>query len=67
VVGGALDGGLCVEMNHLWTGGKRSDPPAAIYAKAEAEFVVDTAANLSYNLSADSYDVPPHNTQRSGG
>ena len=39
VVGGALDAGRCVEFNHLWTGGKRSDPPAADYAKAEAEFL----------------------------
>ena len=39
VVGGALDGGRCVEFNHLWTGGLRSDPPAADYTKAEAEFV----------------------------
>ena len=39
VVGGALDAGRCVEFNHLWTGGKRSDPPAAEYAKAEAEFL----------------------------
>ena len=39
VVGGALDAGRCVEFNHLWTGGKRSDPPAAEYGKAEAEFL----------------------------
>ena len=39
VVGGALDAGRCAEFNHLWTGGKRSDPPAAEYAKAEAEFL----------------------------
>ena len=48
VVGGALDAGRCVEFNHLWTGGKRSDPPAAEYAKAEAEFLgaaVDSSAS----------------------
>ncbi len=39
VVGGAMDAGRCVEFNHLWTGGLRTDPPAADYAKAEAEFV----------------------------
>jgi hypothetical protein len=39
VVGGAMDFGECVEFNHLWTDGQRSDPPAANYAKAEAEFL----------------------------
>lgn len=39
VVGGAMDEGRCVEFNHLWTGGLRTDPPAADYRKAEAEFL----------------------------
>jgi len=39
VVGGALDAGRCAEFNHLWTGGLRTDPPAAEYDKAEREFV----------------------------
>ena len=39
VVGGAMDDGCCVEFDHLWTAGLRSDPPAANYAKAESEFL----------------------------
>jgi hypothetical protein len=39
VVGGAMDTPACEEMNHLWTGGLRSDPPGAVYDKAEREFV----------------------------
>ncbi len=39
VFGGALEGLRCPEFDHLWTGGLRSDPPSADYAKAEAEFV----------------------------
>lgn len=39
VVGGAMDGGRCVEFCHLWKGGQRTDPPSADYARAEAEFV----------------------------
>jgi hypothetical protein len=39
VIGGAMDDGLCQEFDHLWTAGLRSNPPAADYAKAEAEFL----------------------------
>jgi hypothetical protein len=39
VVGGAMEGRRCAEFDHLWTQGLRSDPPAANYAKAEAEFL----------------------------
>jgi hypothetical protein len=39
VIGGAMEDGRCEEFDHLWTGGRRSDPPAAVYEKAEAEFV----------------------------
>ncbi len=39
VVGDAIGGTRCEEMNHLWTKGRRSNPPAAIYDKAEREFV----------------------------
>ena len=39
VVGGAMDDGRCVEFDHLWTDGLRSDPPSADYARAEAEFL----------------------------
>ncbi|HVP17522.1 MAG TPA: aspartate/glutamate racemase family protein [Spirochaetia bacterium] len=39
VVGGAMDDGRCEEFDHLWTGGRRTDPPSAIYEKAEAELV----------------------------
>lgn len=44
VVGGAMDDGRCVEFNHLWTRGLRTDPPAAEYAKAEAEFLAVAGA-----------------------
>ena len=39
VIGGAMDDGRCVEFDHLWTEGLRSNPPAADYGKAESEFV----------------------------
>ena len=39
VVSGAMDDGSCEEFDHLWTGGRRSNPPSADYAKAEAEFL----------------------------
>jgi len=39
VIGGAMDKGECLEFDHLWTKGKRSDPPQANYVKAEAEFL----------------------------
>ena len=39
VIGGAMEAGRCAEFDHLWTGGKRTDPPSAVYEKAEAEFV----------------------------
>ncbi len=39
VVGDAMSEGLCEEFDHLWTGGRRTDPPAANYDKAEREFL----------------------------
>jgi hypothetical protein len=39
VIGGAMDDGRCQEFDHLWTAGLRSNPPAADYAKAEAEIL----------------------------
>lgn len=39
VVGGAMDDGRCAELDHLWTNGLRTDPPAADYTRAEAEFL----------------------------
>jgi hypothetical protein len=39
VTGGAMEGRKCVEFDHLWTQGLRSDPPSADYIKAEAEFL----------------------------
>jgi hypothetical protein len=39
VVGGAMESLECVQFDHLWTGGFRTDPPSADYAKAEAEFL----------------------------
>jgi len=39
VIGGAMDEGKCKEFDHLWTGGRRTDPPSAVYEKAEAEFL----------------------------
>jgi hypothetical protein len=45
VIGGAMEDGSCIEFDHLWTGGRRSDPPAADYARAEQEFC---AAGLAF-------------------
>ena len=39
VIGGAMDLGECEEFDHLWTGGKRTDPPSANYNKARDEFL----------------------------
>lgn len=39
IVGDAMSGLQCEEFDHLWTGGLRTDPPAADYAKAEREFL----------------------------
>jgi len=39
VVAGAMDAGRCPEFNHLWTVGLRTDPPSALYEKAEKEFL----------------------------
>jgi hypothetical protein len=39
VVAGAEDEGRCEEFEHLWYEPSRTDPPAAIYSKAEREFV----------------------------
>lgn len=39
VIGDAMSGRRCGEFDHLWTNGLRSDPPAADYRKAEAEFL----------------------------
>jgi hypothetical protein len=39
VVGEAMASGGCEEFNHLWRQGKRTNPPAAVYSKAEQEFV----------------------------
>ncbi len=39
VIGGAMDSGRCVEFNHLWTQGLQTNPPAADYGAAEAQFV----------------------------
>lgn len=39
VLAGAQDDGSCPEFDHLWSEHKRTDPPGAIYAKAEQEFV----------------------------
>ena len=39
VIGGAMDDGRCEEFDHLWTGGLRTEPPSAVYEKAEIEFV----------------------------
>ena len=51
VVGGAMDDLRCAEFDHLWTDGLRSDPPAADYARAEAEFL--SAAVDFYRQHAD--------------
>lgn len=39
VIGGAMEDLRCEEFDHLWTAGLRTNPPAADYAKAEAEFL----------------------------
>ena len=39
VIGGAQDDGRCVEFDHLWVPGLRTNPPAADYARAESEFL----------------------------
>jgi hypothetical protein len=39
VLGGAQDNHECHEFDHLWSDDLRTDPPSAIYSKAEAEFV----------------------------
>jgi hypothetical protein len=39
VIGGAMDDMRCEEFDHLWTAGLRTNPPAADYSKAEAEFL----------------------------
>jgi hypothetical protein len=44
VIGGAMDDLRCQEFDHLWTTGLRSDPPAADYGKAEAEFLEEAVA-----------------------
>ena len=40
VIGDAMSTGACEEFDHLWTNGRRTDPPAADYAKAEKEFLM---------------------------
>jgi hypothetical protein len=39
VLEGAMDDGRCEEFSHLWTPSKRTQPPAAVYVKAEQEFL----------------------------
>ena len=39
VMAGAEDDGRCPEFEHLWSEFNRTDPPGAIYDKAEKEFV----------------------------
>jgi Asp/Glu/hydantoin racemase len=39
VIGGAMDDLRCTQFDHLWTEGLRTNPPAADYATAEAEFM----------------------------
>jgi hypothetical protein len=39
VLAGAEDEGHCQEFDHLWSESNRTDPPGAIYDKAEKEFV----------------------------
>jgi hypothetical protein len=39
VVGDAMSSGKCREFDHLWTQGRRTDPPAADYVRAEREFL----------------------------
>ena len=50
VIGGAMDDFKCVEFDHLWTDGLRSDPPSAIYEKAEREFL-DVAVHFYQSYS----------------
>lgn len=47
VIGGALDGGACPELDKLWTPGKRSDPPAAVYEVALKQFLQVATAFFS--------------------
>lgn len=47
VVGDAMAGMHCVEFDHLWTAPFRSDPPGAIYEKAEREFLDVATAFVS--------------------
>lgn len=44
VVGDAMAHFECEEFDHLWTGGLRTDPPAAEYEKAEREFLAVATA-----------------------
>jgi hypothetical protein len=39
VLAGAEDDGRCPEFDHLWSESNRTDPPGAVYDKAEKEFV----------------------------
>lgn len=39
VLAGAMNEMKCVEFDHLWTNGLRTDPPSADYEKAQAEFL----------------------------
>jgi hypothetical protein len=39
VVGGACDDHRCHEFDHLWHENLRTDPPSAVYEKAEKEFL----------------------------
>jgi hypothetical protein len=39
VIGGAMDQMECGEFDHLWTKGHRTDPPQAVYDKAQEEFL----------------------------
>lgn len=54
VLGGTMDPGMCMEFNHLWAEGLRTDPPAAYYGKTEQEFLhVGTAFFQQYpNMGA---------------
>lgn len=39
VIAGAIDDYGCPEFKHLWSQSQRSDPPGAVYEKAEKDFV----------------------------
>jgi hypothetical protein len=39
VMAGAEDDGRCPEFEHLWSESNRTDPPGAIYDKAEKDFL----------------------------